>query len=600
MRYNNSGFIAAAGLTSALLLTPLISHAAMTGPSDMGFYDPPVIAAGQPGELIWQRETSVDLGSGSPSVSAWNVLYHSTDAIGNPNQVTGTVLVPEAQWSGNGERPLISYAVGTHGLAQRCAPSLQMAQGTDYENANIRAALQAGYAVVITDNPGYTTGDTPSYMAGKAQAHAALDIIRASTQIADSGITPATRTAIWGYSQGGQTASWAGERWKDYAADINLVAVAAGGTPADFFDTAHYLNASTGSSFLLQTVIGLDAQYPTEIDLDNRANTQGKTEIAKVTADQCVFDTLFNYMNKDLAEYTVGNTPLDTLLAIPEVDATLSEQTLGNKRIDVPLYQYHGTADEFIPLDQHLALKQQYCRKFGNVTFGVFPSEHIVTQFQAATPVLSWLQDRMDGKYTLGTCLTLKPKPTANPNPGGGNFVVSLDQWNLDASMELATLGQTVDLPESSTFSADTDMTAGTLYGNLDVPDFSTKLNIVLPLDVKLSVVPSAPTTGTASLDNQGQLGVHGTAYADITVKSAGLGFLQIPFGCKTETPVAFPVNFDGPVSALGSGELTFTGTTSFPRMQGCGLFNSLFTSLMSGPGQQYSFNVAPPAPTTW
>ena len=600
MRYHNSGLLAVAGLTTALLLTPLTSHAAMTGPSDMAFYDPPVIASGQPGELIWQRETSVDLGADAPAVRAWNVLYHSTDAVGNPNQVTGTVLVPAADWDGGGERPLISYAVGTHGLSQRCAPSLQMAQGTDYENANLRAALSAGYAVVITDNPGYTTGDTPSYMAGKAQAHAALDIIRASTQLLDSGIHTATRAAIWGYSQGGQTASWAGERWQEYAAEINLVAIAAGGTPADFFETAPYLNASTGSSFLLQTVIGLNSQYPDQIDLEHRANAEGKVEIAKVTADQCVFDTLFSYMNKDLADYTEGNTALDTLLALPDVNATLAAQSLGSNRIDVPLYQYHGTADEFIPLDQHLALKKAYCRKYGNVTFGVYPSEHIVTQFQAATPVLSWLNDRMAGKYTLGTCLTLKPKPIANPNPGGGNFVVTLDQWTLDASLALATLEQTVELPPTSTFSADTDMTAGTLNGNLDVPDFSTKLNIVLPLDVKLSVVPSAPTTGTASLDNTGQLGVHGTAFADITVKSAGFGLLQIPFGCKTETPVAFPVDFDGPVSALGSGALTFAGSTTFPRMQGCGLFNSLFTSLMSGPGQQYSFNVAPPPPTTW
>jgi hypothetical protein len=34
--------------------------------------------------------------------------------------------------------------------------------------------------------------------------------------------------------------------------------------------------------------------------------------------------------------------------------------------------------------------------------------------------------------------------------------------------------------------------------------------------------------------------------------------------------------------------------------MKSCGMFNSLFTTLMSGPGQQYSFNVSPPPPTTW
>jgi len=588
------------GLALSLGFTALPAQAAMLGPDDMSFYAPPMITTGNPGDLVWYRETSVDLGASAPASQAWNVVYRSTDANGDSNQVTGTVLLPAQAWQGGSERPVISYAVGTHGLAQRCAPSLQMAAGTDYESANIAAALQAGYAVLVTDNPGYTTGDRPTYMAGQAQGKAALDIVRAAAQIPGSGITTDTRTALWGYSQGGQTSAWAGELKEDYAPELNLVAIASGGTPADFFDTAHYLNGSTGASFLLQTVIGLAEQYPDGIPLDQLANEQGKQEIEDVVANQCVFDTLFTYMNRDIADYTVGNQPLDDLLALPSVNDTLAEQGLGGSKIPVPLYQYHGTADEFIHLDQHLDLKRRYCRKFSNVTFGVYPSEHIVTQFQAAPTVLSWLNDRMAGDFTLGTCFTLKPRPQANPNPGGGNFVVTLDEWPLDASLELATLGQTVQLPEDATFTADTDMTAGTLDGNLDVPDFAAKLNILLPVDVNLSVVPTAATTGTASLDNNGQLSVHGDAFADITVKSAGFGWLQIPFGCKTETPVAFPVNFDGPVSALGSGDLTFTGTTTFPPMSGCGMFNSLFTTLMSGPGQQYSFNVSPPAPTTW
>ena len=59
-------------------------------------------------------------------------------------------------------------------------------------------------------------------------------------------------------------------------------------------------------------------------------------------------------------------------------------------------------------------------------------------------------------------------------------------------------------------------------------------------------------------------------------------------------------MNFNGPISSLGNGGLSFEGETTFPRLTDCGLFNGLFTTLMSGPGQQYSFNIAPPAPTSW
>ncbi|PKM21385.1 MAG: Triacylglycerol lipase, partial [Gammaproteobacteria bacterium HGW-Gammaproteobacteria-14] len=379
--------------------------APMQGPQDISFYTPPVMPGGEKGELIWYRQVNVNLGSNAPSVQAWNVLYRSTDARGNPNLVTGTVVVPTALWTGGGARPVIGYAVGTHGLAQGCAPSLRLAQGNDYEAANIAAVAQAGYAVLISDNPGYTTGATPTYLAGRSQAQAKLDLFRAASQIPAAGISSSAKAAIWGYSQGGQTASWAGEIKDSYAPQLNLVGIAAGGTPGDFPRTAQYLEASTGASFLLGAVIGLAEQYPDKIPLNDLANGAGQTAIAKAK-NQCVFESLFDFMNDSISDYTVGNQSLDQLLAIPSVNEAVTEQNLGNTRIPVPLYQYHGKADEFIPIDQHVALKREYCRKFSNVTFGVYPSEHIVTQFQAAPHVLSWLGDRFAGRSTLGTCLT--------------------------------------------------------------------------------------------------------------------------------------------------------------------------------------------------
>ena len=176
---------------------------------------------------------------------------------------------------------------------------------------------------------------------------------------------------------------------------------------------------------------------------------------------------------------------------------------------------------------------------------------------------------------------------------------MSLDEWPLDAKLHLATLDQEVLLPEDSTFTADTDMTAGTLDGTLDVPRFTSKLKILVNLDVRLDVTPAGRTTGTASLDNNGQLAVNGLARTNIGIRSAGFGWLQLPFGCATDGPVDFPVNFAGPVSSLGNGNLTFTGETTFPKITSCWPFNGLFTTLMSGPGQQYSFNVSPPEPTT-
>ncbi len=588
---------------AAMLALPSVSALAApaVGPGDAAFYNPPAaLTAGAHGDLVWYRPATVSLGAGAPAVQAWNVVYRSTDALGAANLVTGTVIVPATLWSGSGERPVVGYAVGTHGLAQGCAPSIQMAKGTDYEAANIAAALSAGYAVLVSDNPGYTTGATPTYMSGVSQGRALLDIFSAAAQIPGSGVSANAKAAIWGYSQGGQTAAWAGEMKNAYAPDLKLSAVAAGGIPADLLRTANYLDGSTGASFLLGAVIGLSTQYPTQIPLDSLTNATGKAAVAKGKSE-CVFEALYDFMNKKVSEYTVNNQTLAQLTAVPSINQTIKAQALGTGKIPVPLYQYHGVADEFIPLDQTVALRKAYCGKFANVTFGVYPSEHIVTQFQAAPTVLSWIGDRFNGKTTLGTCLSLKAAPTSTANPGGGNFVVSLKSWPLSGTMGLKTLKQSVTLPAASTFTADTDMTANTLKGGMSIPGFTTTLKIAgLPADVKLEVTPSEPVSGTASLDNDGQLHVHGLARVNIKVVSAGVSVLQIPFGCQTKTPVDLPIHFDGPLSSLGNGKLSFAGITTFPPMKDCGLFNDLFSTLMSGPGQTYAFTVTPPAPTTW
>ncbi|TAL21551.1 MAG: Triacylglycerol lipase [Aquabacterium sp.] len=573
--------------------------APVVGASDNSFYTvPSPLPDGANGDLISYRTATANLGTGAPAFKAWNVMYRSTNARAGANAVTGTVFVPTARWSGSGPRPIVTYAVGTHGLAQNCAPSFQFAAGTDYENANIVAALKAGYTVVVTDYAGYTNGDTPTYLAGASQGHAALDIVRAAAQIPNAGISASAKVAVWGYSQGGQTAGWAGELKDTYAPELNVVGIAAGGVPGDFITTARYLDARNGAGFLLSATIGLAQEYPDKIPFDALANEAG-LEAAAQGKQICVFEALFKFMNHGIVEYT--GLPLDSLISLLTIKSALNAQTLGKTKISAPVYQYHGQTDWAIPLGQAYDLKKKYCALGTNVRFDLYPgAEHIIAQFQAAPTVLSWLGDRFNGKTAVGTCSTTQADPVSTANPNDGNFIVSLRSWPLVASMGLKTLGQTVKLPTTSTFTADTDLTSKQLKnGVLSVPDFTAKLSLlwIIPIDVKLSVTPVGSASGSATLDNAGKLHVHGSQSANLKIQTVGSLGINIPTGCSTSSPVVFPLDFDGPVSALGNGQLTFAGTTSFPSLSGCGLYGPLLSTLMSGPGQTYSFTVVPPAP---
>ena len=566
------------------------------GPGGIEFYAPPAGApTGEHGDLVSYRTTTVDLGEGAPEVDAWTVMYQSTDANDAPVYVTGTVLVPTEPASGT--RPVLSYAVGTHGLAQRCAPSLQMAAGTDYETANIVAALEEGYAVVATDYAGYTTGATPTYIIGAAEGHAVLDIVTAASQVPDSGVSAGAPTAIWGYSQGGQAAAWAGELQPAYAPDLDLVGVAAGGIPADLAETARTLDGGAGATFEMMAITGMATQHP-ELPLDAVLSPAGR-EAFQTLRGQCVFEALPAMRNKSLADYTGGVT-LDQLLAIGPVADIVNAQAVGTSPIEAPVYQYHGQADEIVPLGQAYAAKQNWCEQGVDVTFDLFPSEHITTQFQAAPRALEFLAARVAGEPTAGNCDQSTP-PTSTAEPKGGDFTVALDEWALDGTLRLATLAQDVTLPDGSTFTAGANISTEELAGDLAVPEFDTPITFLgfLPLSARVSLEPGG-TSGSVSLGTDGNLEIQGTARASIVIET--LSFLGIPLTftpCRTATPVEFDLSFQGPVSALGSGDLQFTGTTTIPAITGCeGDFIGAFVGIfMTGPNNQFTFTVSAPDP---
>ena len=142
---------------------------------------------------------------------ATRIMYASQDAQGRPIAVTGTVLTPTAPWTGGGERPVISYAVGTQGAADRCAPSRTLSTGVQYEGVGITSLLSRGHAVVVTDYEGLGTPGTHTYMVREAQAHAVLDAVRAAAQVSGSGVTATAPVALAGYSQGGGASAAAAE-----------------------------------------------------------------------------------------------------------------------------------------------------------------------------------------------------------------------------------------------------------------------------------------------------------------------------------------------------------------------------------------------------
>lgn len=240
-----------------------------------------------PGTLVASQQLEPVLTLGG--ADRWTVLYRTNGAKGVPTTASGTVLVPHGPAPAGGW-PVVSWAHGTVGVADRCAPS--QSDNLFYnEYAQLaRTYLAAGYAVVATDYPGLgTPGDHP-YLDGRSEGSAVVDIVPAAHQLVDS---LAPQWSAVGHSQGGQAVLYATKVAATRAPDYPLMAtvaiapashlgllvptVAAGDSPADYV-------------YALYALAGLDAVDDTQ-PLEDALGPEGASRMEKITTTGCLVDT---------------------------------------------------------------------------------------------------------------------------------------------------------------------------------------------------------------------------------------------------------------------------------------------------------------------
>ncbi len=365
------------------------SPGSVNDPGGDAFYSPPApLPAGRPGDVIRVRQITD---------RQWLIMYLSTNALGQPDAVTGTVLLPAGS-KNPAALPLVAFAPGTQGPAFKCVASKSVQSGLYTEISSVNDALNQGSAVVVVDYEGYYQGGTPTYITGRSEGPVVLDGARAAQRLAPAGLNAANPVVIQGYSQGGGAAMWAGELQPTYAPELKLVGITAGGVPADLTATAAQLNGNVGFGFLAFAAIGLDAAYP-ELRLDSYLNASGRSLLATVKANYCTTD-FFGLAGKKISDVTTSN-PLDTAAW----QARLAENKLGFSPPRVPVYQYLGALDEIVPVAQGRELYNTYCRAGVKISFHSYElAEHVSGFFAGKNEVQKFTADRIAGRPAPTTC----------------------------------------------------------------------------------------------------------------------------------------------------------------------------------------------------
>ena len=184
-------------------------------------------AAQQPGVLF----SSTPMLNAPPGMQAWQIRYTSTNDRGRAENVTGVVVAPTGPPSRMG-RPVLAWAHGTWGVADKCTPSTS----SNFFEATpgLNAAVTRGYVVVATDYAGLGTPQPHPYLIGGSAGRSVLDAVRAARAIPEAGA--GSRFAVWGESQGGHASLWTGQIAQQYAPDLSLMGVAAAAPPTEMID----------------------------------------------------------------------------------------------------------------------------------------------------------------------------------------------------------------------------------------------------------------------------------------------------------------------------------------------------------------------------
>ena len=389
----SAGLVGGAGTASADLPVP----------ADDAFYQAPAgYEAAPAGTILRSRPVAATALSVPLPVDSWQVLYKSVDSQRAPVADVATVLVPRTPWTGDGVRPLVSYQTAEDSLGSRCAPSYALTAGLGAATSNaatesvmIAYLLSRGWAVVTADYE----GPQSEFLAGPQSGYAVLDGIRAAKHFAPAGLDADAPTGLWGYSGGAFATAWAAQLQSAHAPELRMDGIALGGLPADLEAAMRNVDGGYGFGLTFGGLIGIDRAYP-EDRLSELFTAEGRAAMQASSAD-CTVELIANHAFRSLHDYTVDPRPFD----VPSLREALAENSPTAVGTRAPIYSYHASGDELVPV----AVPDEYVRRAcaaGSTVQVVRPpgGSHNTTLISGAQGAIDFLAARFAGEPAIDDC----------------------------------------------------------------------------------------------------------------------------------------------------------------------------------------------------
>ena len=166
---------------------------------------------------------------------------------------------------------MVTWAHGGGGLADMCAPSKQpdiasgaSGAGIGYPRSLIpmlQTFLDAGYVVAATDYEGLGTPGLHPTLVGESEGRGVLDAARAARGL--KAAAAGSKALVFGLSEGGHSALFAGELAASYAPELHVLGVAAVAPATAIEQTLRLFGSFSALNELFVTIVaGFHAAYP--------------------------------------------------------------------------------------------------------------------------------------------------------------------------------------------------------------------------------------------------------------------------------------------------------------------------------------------------
>ena len=352
-----------------------------TGDDD-GFYAPPdPLPAGEPGDLLRYQVVESDVPG-----TTYKVLHLSESVQGDPIAVSGVVVIPD---DAAATAPVLTWAHGTTGIADVCAPSKDPSGAASLAPAFV----DRGWVFAATDYEGLGTPGRHPYIVGPSEGRGTLDVVKAAAQLPGA---PATgEVVVWGHSQGGHAALFAGQLAEDWAPGLDVVGVVAGAPATELPLIARALQNGPFQHYLAMGAAGINAAYP-EADLSLVMTDEAQALLPAVD-ETCDLAETFAVPYEDFAVADPASVePWGSLLL---------ENDPGHVRTDIPILVIHGEDDEQIPVVASQLLFDRVCGLGQVIERRTYPgmghAEVIGPSFDA---MVEWMEARVAGEPAVSGC----------------------------------------------------------------------------------------------------------------------------------------------------------------------------------------------------